>query len=119
MNYFVEGLQGSGKSTLVHRLAGKDYRIAYLKAEDLRANLNVIRKERSDDKGNEMWFPLMMGYFNDSPYAKKNGVQGEEELIRHFEHRQELELKICEELFADRTTILTSKKYTDEDIEEL
>ncbi|MBP5332052.1 MAG: hypothetical protein J6Y89_09400, partial [Lachnospiraceae bacterium] len=58
-------------------LAGKEYRIAYLKAEDLRANLNVIRKERSDDKGNEMWFPLMMGYFNDSPYAKKNGVQGE------------------------------------------
>ncbi|MCR5321975.1 MAG: hypothetical protein K6E85_01640 [Lachnospiraceae bacterium] len=100
-------------------LAGKDYRIAYLKAEDLRANLNVIRKERSDDKGNEMWFPLMMGYFNDSPYAKKNGVQGEEELIRHFEHRQELELRICRELFNGRTTILTSKEYTDENIEEL
>ncbi len=97
-------------------LSDRDYRIVYLKAEDLRANLNVIRKERSDDKGNELWFPLMMGYFDDSPYARKNGIQGEEALISHFEHRQELELRICRELFADWTTILTSKKYTDEDI---
>ena len=100
-------------------LKGKEYKIIYLKSDDIAGNINVIRKERSDDKDNEMWFPLMMGYFNDSPYAKKNGVQGEEELIRHFEHRQELELRICEELFADRTTILKSKDYTDGEIEEL
>ena len=48
-------------------LEGKDYHIVYLKAEDIRGNLEVIRKERSDDQGNELWFPLMMGFFNECP----------------------------------------------------
>ena len=52
-------------------LEGKDYRIVYLNAEDISGNLAVIRKERSDENGNELWFPLMLQYFNDSPYAKK------------------------------------------------
>lgn len=94
----------------------KDYHIFYLKAEDVRGNLNVIRKERSDDKGNELWFPLMMGYFNECPYSKKKGLAGEEALIQHFIHRQELELRICREVFPEKHTVLTSKKYSDEDI---
>ena len=97
-------------------LEGRDYRILYLQAEDLRANLDVIRKERSDDQGNEMWFPLMSRYFDESPYAKANGLQGTGDLIRHFEHRQQLELRICEEVFSDRCTILTSKNYTEQEI---
>ncbi|MBO4900651.1 MAG: hypothetical protein J5509_10225 [Lachnospiraceae bacterium] len=92
-------------------LEGKDYHIYYLEADDVEGNINVIRKERSDDDGNEMWFPLMMGYFNESPYAKRYGVSGDDELIRHLEHRQELELRICREVFADRFTVLKSKKY--------
>ena len=92
-------------------LDGKDYHIYYLKTDDVKANIDVIRKERSDDKGNELWFPLMMGYFNDCPYAKKHGVSGEEELIKHLQHRQELELRICNEIFADKCTILKSKGY--------
>ena len=71
----------------------------------------MIRKERSDENGVEMWFPLMMGFFNDSPYAKARGVSGEEALIAHFAHRQELELRICEVLFPEKTTILPSKGY--------
>ena len=100
-------------------LKDKEYRILYLEAEDLRGNLSVIRKERSDDKGNELWFPLMMGYFNDSPYAKAKGVSGEEELLKHFEHRQRLELEIIREVFADKCTILKSKGYADEEITRL
>ena len=49
-------------------LSGRDFRILYLLTKDIRANINVIRKERSDDQGNEWWFPLMLGYFNNSPY---------------------------------------------------
>lgn len=94
----------------------KDYHIFYLKAEDVRGNLEVIRKERSDDDGNELWFPLMMGYFKDCPYSQKEGLRSEEDLIQHFIHRQELELRICREVFPDKHTILTSKKYTDEEI---
>lgn len=92
-------------------LEGKDYHIYYLEADDVEGNINVIRKERSDDDGNELWFPLMMGFFNESPYAKHFGVAGDDELIRHLEHRQKLELRICREVFADHYTVLKSKKY--------
>ena len=39
---------------------------------------------------------------------------GEEAMLLHFRHRQELELTICEEVFPDRYTILKSKKYIKE-----
>lgn len=92
-------------------LEGKKYRIAYLKAEDIKANIDVIRKERSDDKGNELWFPLMLQFFDNSPFAKANNVSGEKALIDHLKHRQELEIRLCEELFPDKHTILLSKGY--------
>ena len=92
-------------------LRDKQFKIVYLKADDVAANLNVIRKERSDDEGNELWFPLMMGYFDNCPYAKKYGVSGEVELIKHFEHRQELEIRICKEVFPDNYSVLKSKGY--------
>lgn len=92
-------------------LDGKEYKIVYLKADDVERNINVIRKERSDDKGNELWFPLMINYFDESPYAKRYGVSGEDALIKHLQHRQELELRICQGVFGDRSTVLISKNY--------
>ena len=97
-------------------LGERDYQIVYLLSEDIRSNINVIRKERSDDQGNELWFPLMLKYFNESPFVKANGVSGEEAMFSHFAHRQELELAICKEVFPDRYTILKSKGYGDEDL---
>ena len=92
-------------------LEGKDIHIVYLKADDIESNINVIRKERSDDDGNELWFPLMLGFFNDSPFAKAKGLSGEKDMLEHFAHRQELELRICEELFKDKYEVLLSKQY--------
>ena len=92
-------------------LGDKSLHILYLKTEDVAANIGVIRKERSDDQGNEMWFPLMLRYFNESPYAKAHGISGEEEMYAHFRHRQELELRILREIFPGRYTVLESKKY--------
>ena len=97
-------------------LEGKDYRILYLRAGDIAGNLDVIRKERSDEQGNELWFPMMIDYFDNSPYTAATGAAGEADLIGHFRHRQELELRICREIFADRTAVLPSKGYTDEDL---
>ena len=97
-------------------LRRKEYRIVYLKATDIRGNLETIRKERSDEQGNELWFPMMTGFFNGCPYARSRGLKGEEDLIRHFIHRQDLELRICKEVFPDRSIILESKNYTEEDI---
>ncbi len=93
-------------------LEGKEYQIMYLKADDIACNIAVIRKERADDQGNEMWFPLMLGYFDNSPYAKGKGLSGEEALLAHLAHRQNLELRICEEVFAGKYTVLKSKNYT-------
>ncbi len=97
-------------------LGERDYHILYLLSTDIRSNINVIRKERSDEHGNELWFPLMLGYFNESPYAKKNGLSGEEAMLSHLRHRQELELAICKEVFPGRYTVLKSKDYKDWDI---
>ncbi|SHI39504.1 hypothetical protein SAMN02745229_03022 [Butyrivibrio fibrisolvens DSM 3071] len=99
-------------------LSDKDYHVFYLKADDIVGNLNVIRKERSDDKGNEIWFPLMIDYFDNSPYAKEKGLKGEDALIGHFIHRQELELKICKEIFPDKCTVISSKNYSDDELSE-
>ena len=96
-------------------LEGKDYRIIYLRADDIEGNLSVIRRERTDAEGNEAWFPLMLEFFNGSPYAKSMNVHGEEALTDHLMHRQELELRILDEIFPDRSLILSSKRYSDTD----
>ena len=97
-------------------LKGKEYRIVYLKASDIRGNLETIRKERSDEHGHELWFPMMLGFFNNCPYAESRCLKGEEDLIRHFIHRQALELRLCKEVFQDRSIILESKNYSEGDI---
>ena len=83
-------------------LDGREFQIIYLKTEDVAANIDVIRKERSDEQGNELWFPMMCEYFNTSPYAVERGLSGEAALLEHFVHRQELELRICREVFGDK-----------------
>ena len=100
-------------------LNGKEYCIIYLKADDIRVNLDVIRKERSDASGNELWYPMMLGFFNDCPYSKARGLWGDDNLINHFRHRQDLELRICEDIFPDKSIILKSKDYMDESIKQL
>ena len=92
-------------------LSGKQYQIMYIRTDDIVSNIDVIRKERSDEKGNELWFPLMLSYFDSSPYATERGLSGAEALIDHFRHRQELELRICKEVFDGNYTLLKSKDY--------
>ncbi len=98
---------------LTEILRDRDYHILYLETDDIADSIGTIRKERSDDNGNEMWFPLMMEFFDHSPYAEKRGIYGEEELLKHFAHRQELELKICRKLLADKVSVLRSRNYTE------
>ena len=53
-------------------LIDKQYKIIYLDVEDIADAIHVIRKERSDANGNEMWFPLMIQYLASSPYGKEH-----------------------------------------------
>ena len=97
-------------------LEGKEYRILYLKTRDIAGNLQVIRKERTDEKGNELWFPMMLGFFDNCPASAAQGLSGEKALMDHFARRQELELRICREIFPDRYILLNFREYGDGDL---
>ncbi len=92
-------------------LKGKAYEIYYIESTDIEKNLSVVRKERTDKDGNEIWFNMLMDYFINSPYAKKRSLEKYEDLIAHLRHRQALELRICREIFGDKLTVIKSKAY--------
>jgi len=41
-------------------LDDKPYKIIYLDIEDIAYGIDIIRKERTDNMGNELWFNLMV-----------------------------------------------------------
>ena len=92
-------------------IKSRDFRILYLEVGDIAETLQVIRKERVDDKGNEMWFPLMVGFLEESPYGKRLGLRGFEGLVKHLEHRKSVEQRILTEVFPEQAVILKSKSY--------
>lgn len=100
-------------------LADKQYRIIYLDVEDIADAINIIRKERSDENGNELWFPLMIQYLGLSPYGKKYYLADFDGLIAHLKRRRALEHWIIEKLFQENSVILRAKKYTMEAVKEL
>jgi len=86
-------------------LAGKQYEIVYLDVNDIRAAEETIRKERSDDSGNELWYPLMVRYLEESPYGKRNHLRGMDGLVKHLEHRRDLEKRILAEVFPKHSSV--------------
>lgn len=92
-------------------LAGRDFRVLYLEADDIDGSLQVIRKERVDAAGNEMWFPLMVGFLEESPHGKRNRLKGFDGLVKHLEHRKSVEKRILSEVFPEQAVILKSKDY--------
>ena len=92
-------------------LAGRDFRILYLEADDIAGSLQIIRKERVDQSGAEMWFPLMAGFLEGSPHGVRHGLKGFEGLVKHLEHRKVLEKRILREVFPEQAVILKSKQY--------
>ena len=83
----------------------------YLYADNLEESIKVIRKERSDEAGNELWYQMMLQYLATSPYGAKNGCSTFQDLIKHLKHRQQLELAIIREVFGENAVVLTSKEY--------
>lgn len=92
-------------------LSNKTYKIIYLDVEDIFGTIEVIRKERSDDEGNELWFPLMIRYLEDSPYGKRHSLRGMDGLLMHLERRKKLEHRIISEILKDRALVVKSKEY--------
>ncbi len=93
-------------------LDGKEYEISYIESPDIGKNLDAVRAERVDKDGNEIWFDMLMGFFVNSPYAKKRSLDRYEDLLTHLQHRQTLELQICREIFGEKVTVIQSKTYS-------
>ncbi len=92
-------------------LKDKEYEIYYIESPDIRKNLDAVRRERVDKDGKEIWFDMLMEYFNSSPYAKKRSMNRYEDLLMHLQHRQALELQICRKIFKEKVTVIESKAY--------
>lgn len=101
---------------LYQKVDKENFLMLYLYSENIAENIEIIRRERSDGTGNEMWYPLMLGYLKESPYGNAHGYQDFEDMIAHFEHRQQVELRIINEIIKDRAIILPAKNYEIEDI---
>lgn len=91
-------------------LVGKKVEILYLDVENIRESVEIIKKERSDENGVELWFSMMVRYIEESPYGKAHGLLGMEGLLIHLERRKKLEHRILKEVFGTETHILRSKQ---------
>ena len=92
-------------------VAAKNFKFFYLYSDNLRENIQTIQKERCDEDGNELWYQMMLEYLVNSPYGRKHGCRAFEDLITHFKHRQELELRIVKEIIGKNAVILPAKEY--------
>lgn len=92
-------------------LKDKKFKLLYLKAQDIEETIDIIRKERSDENGNELWFPLMMEYLKQSPYGKANHLHEKKDLIAHFIRRSELEQKIIKNFPKEMVFVIPAKHY--------
>ncbi len=98
-------------------LDDKPYKIIYLDVEDVEGAIDVIRKERSDDWGNELWFPMMVRYLEESPFGKAYELTGLEGLLRYLENRKALEHRVIEEVFGENAVVVKAKGYEWEEVE--
>lgn len=97
----------------------ENFLLLYLYGENLEESTEIIRKERCDSQGKEMWYPLMMNYLCESPWGKAHGYSGFGDLVAHFRHRQQVELRILREVVRERAVILPSRGWKEEEIAEL
>ena len=100
-------------------LKDKDFVMLYLYSEQIEENVLQIKKERSDNSGNEMWYPLMLRYLNETPYGKKHPFEGVEDMVAHFGRRMRMELKVIEQVLGEQAIILSAKEYKIEEVVKL
>ena len=97
-------------------LKDKNFVMVYLQSDTIEENILQIKKERSDSSGNEMWYPLMLRYLNETPYGQKHPFEGVEDMAKHFRRRMEMELKVIEKVIGSQAIVVPAKEY---ELEEL
>lgn len=93
--------------------------LLYLYSDKIEEGIRIIQEERCDHHGNQLWYPMMLEYLVYSPYGKKHGYKDFEDMISHFKHRQQLEMRIIHEVIPERAVILPAKKWNMEEIRKL
>lgn len=101
---------------LFENIDRETFELIYLYSEDITENIRIIKKERSDNQGNEMWYPLMLGFLAESPYGKAHGYNDFDDMINHFKHRQQLEMRIIKEVIGENAKIVPAKEWKLENI---
>ena len=101
---------------LFGKLREKNFVLVYLHSDEIEANVEQIKKERSDGNGNEMWYPLMLRYLNDTPYGKKHPFEGVADMAAHFRRRMGMEMRIIEKVIGEQSIVLQAKDYEIEDV---
>ena len=94
----------------------EQFLLLYLYSDEVEEAIKIIKEERSDAQGNELWYSLMLEYLVHSPYGEKYGYRRFEDMIVHFRHRQQLELRIIRDIIGEKAVILPAKKWKMEEI---
>lgn len=94
----------------------KNFILLYLYSDDIESNILKIKKERSDENGVEMWYPLVMRYLNNSPYGKQFEFVDISDMVAHFKIRMDLELRIITEIMGGYSMILPTKIYNIDEV---
>lgn len=96
---------------LFARVDKENFCLFYLYGENVAEILQVVKRERSDNAGNEMWYPLMINYLKASPYGKKHGYEEFDDMVTHFKHRQMLEMRVIKEVLGTCAVVLPAKEW--------
>lgn len=70
------------------------FKMIRLVCEDVTSSIAKIKQERVNDKGEEIWYSLMINYLRNSPYGKENNIYHFADLIAHFHRRTKLEEEV-------------------------
>lgn len=101
---------------LYSKMQRENFLLLYLYSDELEKHINYIKKERCDNHGRELWYPMMLEYLMHSPYGKQHGYNDFSDILSHFRHRQCLELRIIDEIIGEQAVILPAKNWSMEDI---
>lgn len=101
---------------LFGRINQEHFLLLYLYSDKVEECIKVIKEERCDNQGNELWYRLMLEYLMHAPLGIRRGYKSLEDMTGHFKNRQKLELRIIKEILGEHGVVLPAKEWEIEEI---
>ncbi len=92
-------------------LKKKHFKLIYLKTANLKETIEQAKRERVDDMGEEIWFQLVMRYFETSPYGRAHNCSGIEDYVLHLMRRMRIEECIMQRFMGEDVLLLPAKSF--------